>query len=369
MIILNDAFHPHTAKSGRVGFTLVEMVMSMVIMMTLMAGIGSAIMVASRALDNGNTPSAESASALLAINQVTEDLTFALSFTERTATSAEFTVPDRTGDLVPETIRYAWSGVAGQPLTREFNGGAPVNVIAKVDDFDMNYLLRTVGPPTEGCCYEGGACADELASSCLANGGIPQGEGVKCAAVTCPTLVESDEVTLAFHDDAVGGTMTDFSVTSTAWPGTYFLPTLPTNTVSWKITRIQVRAYKSGSGNGVVSFEVRIAGVDELPTTQVLDQASLAESSLSTGYTWTNLSFSSLDGLDPTQAMSLVAKYGSGSTTVMVIEYENGDNPMTADAHFVRTSNSGGAWQAESISDLRFYVYGTYTTDGLPVWP
>ena len=40
------------------------------------------------------------------------DLQLATGFTERTTKAATFTVPDRDGDSKPETLRYAWSGVA-----------------------------------------------------------------------------------------------------------------------------------------------------------------------------------------------------------------------------------------------------------------
>jgi hypothetical protein len=63
------------------------------------------------------------------------DLEFALAFSEQTATAMTFTVPDRDGDLLAETIRYAWSGTPGDPLTRQINEGAVATMLEDVHVF------------------------------------------------------------------------------------------------------------------------------------------------------------------------------------------------------------------------------------------
>jgi hypothetical protein len=67
-----------------------------------------------------------------------------MSFSERTANAVTFKVPDRTGDELPETIRYSWSGTAGDPLQIEYNGSAPATLVADVNQFDLSYSLRTM---------------------------------------------------------------------------------------------------------------------------------------------------------------------------------------------------------------------------------
>ena len=59
-----------------------------------------------------------------ALVELLADLEFALAFSEKTDHALTFTVPDRDGDFISETIRYAWSGTPGDPLTRQYNGGA-----------------------------------------------------------------------------------------------------------------------------------------------------------------------------------------------------------------------------------------------------
>ena len=133
----------------RRGFTLAELVVSMVVMSILMVGLGSAILIASHALPERNT----STDALLEASDVVDgmvgELNCALAFTERSATAVEFTVADRNGDLAPETIRYAWSGVAGNPLTREYNNGSAVTIAQDVHSFKLAYLLNTIEESSE----------------------------------------------------------------------------------------------------------------------------------------------------------------------------------------------------------------------------
>ena len=59
-----------------------------------------------------------------------------------------FTVADRTGDSAADTIRYAWSGVAGDPLTRQINAGTAVTVAANVQSLQLSYDSRSASGQT-----------------------------------------------------------------------------------------------------------------------------------------------------------------------------------------------------------------------------
>jgi hypothetical protein len=41
-------------------------------------------------------------------------------------------------------------------------------------------------PQTEACCFPDGHCQDLLPQDCIAQGGIPQGQGTACAGIQCP---------------------------------------------------------------------------------------------------------------------------------------------------------------------------------------
>ena len=97
-----------SARDRRHAFTLLELTVGSLVSSILMVGLGSTIYIATRAGDPdvGSLRDCQESSA--AAFDITAELQFAQSFTERTATSVAFTVADRNGDTNPETIRYAW---------------------------------------------------------------------------------------------------------------------------------------------------------------------------------------------------------------------------------------------------------------------
>lgn len=132
-----------SAKSRR-GHTLAEMVMAMASATVLMAGLGGAVVVASRAFRPETGATYSRTNAALSEHDLLANLRLATGFTERTDKAATFTVPDRDGDGNPETLRYAWSGTTGDPLTLSYNGGAPLPVASDVRAFSLAYATQTV---------------------------------------------------------------------------------------------------------------------------------------------------------------------------------------------------------------------------------
>ncbi len=98
------------AVARRRALTLLELVVSMVAMTTLMGGLASALVLASRAIPDDASSSAVALDAYYVADQMAGELFCARSLSERTATAVTFTVADRDNDAVAETIRYAWSG-------------------------------------------------------------------------------------------------------------------------------------------------------------------------------------------------------------------------------------------------------------------
>lgn len=170
----------------RRGLTLVELATSMAITAILMGGLASTILVATRALDSGTGPAAKASEAADVLNVITADLNVALSYTEWTDQVVTFTVPDRDGDEVPDTLRYAWSGTPGDPLTRQCGAGPVVTIAEDVQDFAFQRLKRTLIPPPQACCLEDGSCQDVSLALCDAGGGTAQGPETNCATVECP---------------------------------------------------------------------------------------------------------------------------------------------------------------------------------------
>jgi Tfp pilus assembly protein FimT len=132
---------------GGEGFTLIELVIGLISSSLLVAGLASALYISSQTLDLDKSPSTQSVSASEVLGELASDLALARSFTERTSTAVTFTVPDRDGDLDPETIRYAWSGTPGDPLTYQYNGGTASVLADDVQSLNFTALTRLLIAP------------------------------------------------------------------------------------------------------------------------------------------------------------------------------------------------------------------------------
>lgn len=128
----------------RRGYTLIELLVATASASVLMVGLSGALFVSARALDadEGATALRSDADAVLA--RVADDLRDARRFEQLDPTAVRFRVPDRDGDGADETIAYAWSGVSGDPLTREINGGGAVELLADVRSLDFASITSTL---------------------------------------------------------------------------------------------------------------------------------------------------------------------------------------------------------------------------------
>ncbi len=131
----------------RPGYTLVEVLVSMGAAAILMTGLASTLLLATAALDPDfdDRDRAEQGEVLSVLQS---DLAQAKYFTERTSTSVAFVVPDRDGDGEDESIRYAWSGTPGDPLTVAYNGGTTATLLGDVQVFDLQFATESFAPPT-----------------------------------------------------------------------------------------------------------------------------------------------------------------------------------------------------------------------------
>lgn len=127
----------------RSGHTLVELLVSMTAATFLMAGLGSSLMIASRAFD-GNFPAVSRSRAAAIQEDLLVDLNQATSFVTRTADAVSFQIPDRNGDGTNETLTYAWSGLPDAELRYSENGSSPIPLLENVQDFQLTYLDRVL---------------------------------------------------------------------------------------------------------------------------------------------------------------------------------------------------------------------------------
>ena len=142
-----------TTTCKRSAFTLLELVLSLVVTTILMGALTSAMLLAGQAIPDAEKPLESTIATGEIANQMSGELYYALSFTERSAGAVTFTVADRDGDAAPETIRYAWSGTPGHSITRQYNGGTAAIMLENVQQFELGYNLKEVTDPPASTRY------------------------------------------------------------------------------------------------------------------------------------------------------------------------------------------------------------------------
>lgn len=110
----------------------------MTVMTVLLLGMSSAIVLSARALPTPGGTFQRTKETRAALELIASELPYATEITELTPNSITFTVADRGHGLAgPETIRYLWSGTAGDPLIRQYNDSDKVAVATGVTRFTL----------------------------------------------------------------------------------------------------------------------------------------------------------------------------------------------------------------------------------------
>lgn len=309
---------PTPIRPAATAYTLIEMVAALAIVSVLMLGVASAMLVASRSVAPHTRPRATHTAAEAAA-RVVRELEFATAFTNRAADAVTFTVADRNGDGAEETIRYAWSGTAGDPLIRQVNGGAAVAVIDDVRECNLAFNLRSVEEEPD-------ASGNESAEQTLTGWGsamLPQ----------------------------------DFAIREYHWVAQYIMPSLPADTVSWSVTRVLIKARRHGPAHGVTAVQLRLVDASKRPTDIILEEVPMYEDRLTDGYLWHQFRFSNAQALSPSRGLCLVLACLRDDADLADVQYD--DKGMGG---LLRSWDGGASWSGDVIKSLLFSVRGTYTT-------
>jgi len=309
-----------------VGVSLVELVASMAIMSVLIGAMGSAVFLATQALPDPKSTTFTLLDTGVVMNDIAQDLRYAVTFIQRLPNTVEFTVADRDTDTLPETILYQWSGTPGDPLTRQYNGGTVVNVIDSVQQFGLTYNIRSA---------------------------------VDTTAVR-PNIESAEQVFIQQDSGNVGDTGTHF-INATSGSAQYFLPTLPADAVSWKITRTQFFGQQHGAPNKTMQVSVRPTAAGGEPSTTVLDQVLFLETAM-TAETWYEAVFASAGGLDPVAGYFIAfMQVESGGDNAFMLHL--GDTGPA----YPNTTYYYGNWFEDTQKDVWLWVWGTVTAPD-PNW-
>ena len=314
------------SNARRKGHSLIELVAAMASSAVLLVGLGSVILIASRGSDlTGPTSDTIRASELA--HELMDEIRYAIFITDRSANMIQFAVADRDADGEPEVIRYEWSGTPGDPLTRTYNHGTPDTVAEDVYDFTLAYNIRDKTEEFQG-------------------------------------LVESDEALLIQYTglDEWGSRV----ITSDDWLGQYFHPDdfdteLPTDVVSWKVTKVEFVARIEQAAVSEASVQLRPATGDCKPTSTVLVEVPMYESALSSSYSWETFTYTNAPPLSPNAGICLVIKRVTGQSAGR-IRYDDEKGIGR-----VWSYNAGASWSISSSDDsMQYKVYGKYKTPGDP---
>ncbi|MBN2129397.1 MAG: hypothetical protein JW741_07865, partial [Sedimentisphaerales bacterium] len=234
-------------------------------------------------------------------------------------------VADRNNDDVPETIRYEWSGAPGDPLTRQYNGGAVVEIVGNVERLDLAYDLET-------------------------------------SSTEIPQANESAETALSDYSSTQD--LHDYPIKDTEWYAQYFSPTLPADTTSWKVTRVVIYAKVDGTLDGEARVQLQLPTAGKCPSGVVLQENTLLESALLAGYSAQEFTFSSAGGLSPQQGLCIVVRWVANGTACKVQGQDK--NVMGANNDLAKSTDRGASWSLLTSQSLFFSVYGTVATAGDP---
>jgi hypothetical protein len=308
----------------RSGFTMLELMVAVVASTFLLAGLGSVMFIARQV---AYTPSAATRRAKTAdiINLISDELRYATIILQQTPQILEFVVADRNNDGTAEKIRYEWSGAAGDPLRKTINGGTAVDVLTSV--YAFNVTLQQ-----------------------------------KAKTTTLTTTTDSAEALLQSNATVISGS--DRDLTTSSFEAQQINPSafavaVPANAITWNATKIDFQGRQRGAPTDTLLVQIRHTGDPyNGPTSNVIGQASVAASTLTSNTGWNTVVFST-----PIRNLAFQRNYA------LVLAPSVG-NPCrvntndTASSGVLESDDTGASWQYISTRQIFYRLYGTYSTPG-----
>lgn len=304
------------------GFTLIELTVSLALLSIILTALGSVVMLATRA-----APSARSridTQARIAMDMIAVEIRDAVKVTTASARAFQFEVADRDSDSANETIRYTWTGTSGDPIMRSYKGAAAVAVSDGMSAVSFAYTTTTRSR----------------------------------AAATAAT--EGAEQLLAMY---VGTTNGNMLVRNTTWPAQVFTPTLPSDAVSWRITKVLFLA-KNGSGLlGTIGVQIRTADpLTQLPNSTVIDEQSILQVNLGSTSSWFTCNYT-CSAIPAGTPGAIVWRSTLGSSP-MVLPYVISGVP-DAGASLPSWGTGSSTWGGTlTDASVNYQVYGKVTRPG-----
>lgn len=309
--------------------TLVEVVISMVILAILMLAMNGVIMLAAKATPDGKSRSSNLVQTSKAVETLSADVRFATGVISLTATSVELKIPDMDGNGMPDRVKYSWTGVAGDPLLRQYARG----------DTATNSYTYGAAVAVAGGVKEFSLVADKRAVR---------------AAQTYSTGAEQ-----LFGSNWGALLLGSAGISSSNLVGQYVKPSLPSNAVSWQITRVFFQARTDGAAVGQTNIVISPATSANLPS-GTLDSCPMPENLLTSSFATYVATFSGNKALSPNQGACVVFQWVSDAKSCDII-YQTGLSALLG-FNEVTSGNGGSTWSSSLTGSLNCAIYGTVTT-------
>jgi len=304
----------------RRAYSLIELTVSLAIVSILVTAIGSLIILASKAIPRDDGVFAAALGGVGFVEELIDDAAFALAFNEVSKTAVEFTLPDRTGDAAEETVRYAWSGTPGHPLTRSLNGSSPIIVLPDVRSLEFTATLRS------GSVFLGSEQSSSVRQLQAYDAALPLSQ----------------------------------QVTNSNWFAFYVPAPIDAGATGWRITRVRLKLLRSGLGGGTGEVQLRKPKANGTPGSTVYASATFNEDDFGLTATWRTFNLDS--GVVPVgQGICVVIRGTSGSNASGVGYFSSLGVP--AGTVGMATTNSGNTWTTYgntcALHDIDGIVYLT----------
>lgn len=303
----------------RAAFSLLEMVLSLSVLAVAFTAVGSVFVLATKVMPAPDSAEAASVDQSRALNRLIEDLAGARYITAGNSNRIMLVVDDRTGDGVPDRLSYAWSGIAGDPLTLSVNGSTPVTLIDDVRTFAMSATTET-----------------------------------RTDKVPVSSEVREEQLWHSYTSPVSAATA---SITRDNWVGQVVRPTLPGGTRSYTVSRVRYRARQNGDDNGETWVRVRPYAAATGTLGAYLAEEEQKESGFASAYAWYEVVFAEPAVIEADSGVAVTFEWKNNAVAAD-LEYDNAGG-----AGVLWTTAAGSPWAVYRAKGLLAEVYGTCTVD------
>ena len=296
------------------GYSLVELMVSLPLMVAIVAAAGGLIIAVSNAQNLSNGLMANRIASLETQQRLLSDLQFTPSLAECSLNAVEFSSFDRNADGREESLRYSWSGTPGDPVMYSYNNSVPESLVDDVHQFELNYS----------------------------------------------EIYDKSETLLQSHNDSIAGQFLNFAIDDDTAASQYFIPALPGLATAWTINRVRIRARSVGVADGLVNVSL-VKAEFQKPSGSVYETTRIRESELDEKFSWFDVYFARLNDLGPDVDLCIVITGDGGTDVAAEIAYETSGDKMPGNTHWLSSTNGGLTWsEPDNVSDMRFFVIGDH---------